>query len=511
MSANGHEGRTKPAAGPPGPAWVAHTASAMGADHVRTGIPNQDSVATERFDVPGAGRVLVLAVADGHGHSRHFRSDRGSRMAVAAAVAAARQFAPDFAITPRPGREAATRLVSDVVARWRALVAADLAADPITAAQAETLYPDDPPEIPYGSTLLVAVVGQHATVLAQIGDGDMFLVLRDGRLETPVPSDTSLDGTQTTSMCQPDAVSAFRVALVSLAITPVFAVFAATDGYGNAQAHENWRLRWARDLVSLGDEHGTGWIGSQLPGWAAVCASSDGSGDDTTVALALNTSAALTAPPRREPRLPSAAEQRTLRMPTLPVPGGDLLPDPDRPPAPPGSGPPPGAGRPAGVGPTPADRTLLAGFGQPGSGLPLPGSGPPPGGAGGSGHADGHARRPALLSGARVWLAGAAVVIVAVVVYLLVSSSGPSPAMPKVTPSATQSAHLSPSPTPSGTSHPSPSPVHSSTGHSRTGRGSLSGKHHRKKHPSPTPSGQLTTSGPSPTATSTVGPGKQRR
>jgi len=483
----------------------------MGADHVRTGIPNQDSVATERFDVPGAGRVLVLAVADGHGHSRHFRSDRGSWMAVAAAVASARQFAPGFAVTPRPGHEAATGLVSDVVARWRGLVTADLAADPITPAQAETLQPDDPPEIPYGSTLLLAVVGQHAAVLAQIGDGDMFLVLQDGRLETPVPADTSLDGTQTTSMCQPNAVSAFRVALVSLAITPVFAVFAATDGYGNAQAHENWRLRWARDLVSLGVEHGMDWIGTQLPGWAAVCASSDGSGDDTTVALALNTAAALTAPPRREPRLPSPAEQRTLRLPTPP--GGDLLPDPDRPLA---SGPPPGVARSAGVGAAgvgraPEDRTLLAGFGQPGSGPPPPGSGLPPGSPGGSGHADGHARGPALLSGARAWLlAGAAVVVVAVIVYLLVSSSGPSPSLPKVTPSATQSGHPSPSPTPSGSGHPSPSPRHSSTGHSRTGTGSPRGKHH-KRHRSPTSSGQLTTPGPSPTATTTGSPGKQQR
>jgi hypothetical protein len=54
------------------------TASERGASHVAAHTPNQDAVAVERAGTAG----VVTAVADGHGHSRHLRSARGSRLAV---------------------------------------------------------------------------------------------------------------------------------------------------------------------------------------------------------------------------------------------------------------------------------------------------------------------------------------------------------------------------------------------------------------------------------------------
>ncbi|HET9894806.1 MAG TPA: protein phosphatase 2C domain-containing protein [Streptosporangiaceae bacterium] len=312
--------------------WESYTASAIGADHLRAGKPNEDAVGADRIEVPGAASVQVIAVADGHGHARHFRSDRGSQMAVSAAVAATRSWAGT-----RAGAEAVTAarvsdLVSDVVARWRELVAADLRADPITGDRLATLPASDPPEIPYGATLLLAVLWADVAVLAQIGDGEMLLILSDGRHLEPVPTDSRLDGTRTTSLCQADAVSAFRVGLVSLAKTPAFAVFISTDGYGNAQADMNWQQVFSADLVRLGMEHGARWIGGQLKEWVTVCASSDGSGDDTTVALALNQAAVLTPPPRPRRRVsdsttllatlpsrPVADTEKTLIWPDQPI------------------------------------------------------------------------------------------------------------------------------------------------------------------------------------------------
>ncbi len=279
--------------------WETYLTSAIGADHVRAGTPNQDAIAGAKFEFPDAPGLQAFAVADGHGHARHFRSDRGSKFAVAAGAAAARAWAGTLPPGQPVSQAAASGLVFDVVARWRDLVAADLAADPVSQAQRAALLPDDPPEIPYGATLLLGVLGSDVAVLAQIGDGEIVLVLPDGRHLEPIPADSRLDGTQTTSLCQVDATSAFRVALVNLAKTPVFAVFAATDGYGNAQAETDWQQGLAADLVRLGSEHGNDWIGSQLSSWAAICASSDGSGDDATVALALNSSVVLSPPPRR--------------------------------------------------------------------------------------------------------------------------------------------------------------------------------------------------------------------
>lgn len=298
--------------------WESYITSAIGADHVRAGKPNEDAVGAERFEFGDGAGIQVLAVADGHGHMRHFRSDRGSTLAVTAAMATVRSWADARSGRDRLTSQSASVLVSDLVTRWRHLVADDLRADPLSREALASLPPEDPPEIPYGATLLLAVLTADVAVLAQIGDGEMLLILPDGRHLEPVPTDSRLDGTRTTSLCQPDAVSAFRVGLVNLAKTPAYAVFAATDGYGNAQADVSWQQVFAADLVRLGIQHGTSWIGGQLADWAAACASSDGSGDDTTAALALNPAAALTAPRRRLPSRDSGAE-RTTQLRAAPV------------------------------------------------------------------------------------------------------------------------------------------------------------------------------------------------
>src|ERR1700722_17526326 len=276
--------------------WDTYVASAKGADHIRVGSPNEDYVGAEQFDLPGGRKIPVFAVADGHGHSRHFRSARGSKLAVTAAISTTRAGAAALPPGSQPSAAAASELVSQIVACWLELVAADVADDPITEAQRTAMLPNDPDEIAYGSTLLLGAIVGEVAVLGQIGDGEMLLVLPDGRDLAPIPTDSRLDGTKTTSLCQPDAVSSFRVALVSLARTPVFCIFASTDGYSNAQASNNWRQTLSADLVRLGIEHGTGWIGSQLDTWAAACASSNGSGDDSTVALAINTDVELSQP-----------------------------------------------------------------------------------------------------------------------------------------------------------------------------------------------------------------------
>jgi hypothetical protein len=297
--------------------WEIYSASAIGADHVRARMPNQDSVLTNRVREPGGPSLPVFAVADGHGHIRHFRSDRGSLFAVNATISVVREWTAALPNAAAPTAADASRLVSGIVARWRELVAEDLADNPITDFEAVALVPNDPPEIPYGSTLLIGVLTPQVALLGQVGDGEIFLILPDGRELSPVPSDSRLTGTQTTSLCQPDAVSSFRVALVNLTKTPVFGVFASTDGYGNAQAEENWRQTFAADLVRLGRAHDIGWIGGELPSWAATCASSDGSGDDTTAAMLLNTQVAL-APPSAQPLPPPAGPGRTLAYDTIP-------------------------------------------------------------------------------------------------------------------------------------------------------------------------------------------------
>ena len=270
------------------PGWRVFTAVVRGAAHELAGRPLQDA-AGWTAGPPGDTGWLVLAVADGHGGHPHFRSARGSELAIEAALELAAAFGPLFATAPAAAPvylTARENLVPGLIGRWQEAVADDLAETPLTGDEQQMLAADEP-IIAYGSTLLLAVLAAPWLVLCQIGDGDMVLVSADGVASVPVPHDPRLDGHSTTSLCQFDAADAFRIAVLNLPDSPVAALLLATDGFGNAQAADPWYQSVGGDLARLAAERGAGWVGAQLPVWAARCASAEGSGDDTALALLL--------------------------------------------------------------------------------------------------------------------------------------------------------------------------------------------------------------------------------
>jgi serine/threonine protein phosphatase PrpC len=277
----------EPGAPQPG-AWRVLTATERGAAHHAMGLPNQDAVKA----LENGPRSAVVAVADGHGHHRHFRSARGSQLAVAAACQAVPELTATLAgLTGVEAAEIVRRihqvLVPAVTVRWREAVGEDLAAEPITPEEEPSRSPGDDPVIAYGTTLLVAAVWGEWLLLAQIGDGDILGITPDGGALLPVPGDPLLDGRHTTSLCSPGAEHSFRAAAVSTALTPLLGVLLATDGYANAQAADGWEDEVGADLAGVISTHPPEWLASQLPVWAGRCASLDGSGDDTTIALLL--------------------------------------------------------------------------------------------------------------------------------------------------------------------------------------------------------------------------------
>ena len=264
--------------------WLALTASQLGAAHQARGLPNQDAVAARQVRP----EVLVVAVADGHGHRRHFRSARGSQLAVTVACEAAQELAArlDGYRTAAPiESEALGTLVPAITGEWRDAVREDVAADPFTPREQASRGGGDDPLIAYGSTLLLAIAGRRWLVLVQIGDGDIMGIQPDGRPLLPVPRDPSLDGQLTTSLCGPRAEDEFRVAVVDTSTTPLLGVMLATDGYGNAQVADPWTDAVSTDLAELINDRPPEWLAGQLPLWASRCASADGSADDTTIAL----------------------------------------------------------------------------------------------------------------------------------------------------------------------------------------------------------------------------------
>lgn len=283
--------------GPEPPAgWRVLTATERGAAHRASRIPNQDAVASFPIGPDGA----VAAVADGHGHSRHFRSARGALLAVTVACRAAHDLA-----TRLDGAGGLTRaalaedqmrqiLVPTIVGDWRDAVLQDLAAEPFTPAE-DAVRGGDEATIAYGTTLLLAIALGDWLLLAQIGDGDIVGIRPDGTAALPVPGDPQLDGRHTTSLCTARAEHSFRVAAVDTALSPLLGVLLATDGYGNAQVARDWEVVVSADLAPLIGSRPASWLASQLPVWAERCASLDGSADDTTIALVLAPGAAAAA------------------------------------------------------------------------------------------------------------------------------------------------------------------------------------------------------------------------
>src|SRR5579862_3030970 len=111
------------------PPWAVLTASTRGAAHEHTGRPNQDATGWRSLD----DGLLVVAVADGHGHFRHFRAEQGSQLAVEAALSCGEALTRRLAAASSTaelepfGRD---RLVPALVDEWRRLVSADLEAHP---------------------------------------------------------------------------------------------------------------------------------------------------------------------------------------------------------------------------------------------------------------------------------------------------------------------------------------------------------------------------------------------
>jgi len=267
--------------------WQAVTATERGAAHRAAGIPNQDAAAALPIE-PGG---MVAAVADGHGHRRHFRSARGARLAVSIACQAARDLAARPGGLPETAEELRQALVPGIVTQWRDAVHRDVAAEPFSATEGPVRRGDEA-TIPYGTTLLVAIGMGRRLLLAQIGDGDIVGIRPDGTALLAVPGDPLLDGRHTTSLCSRGAGDPFRLAAVDLAATALLGALLATDGYGNAQVAQAWESVVTTDLAGLIPARPPSWLAGQLAVWAARCASVDGSADDATLALLLAPAAA---------------------------------------------------------------------------------------------------------------------------------------------------------------------------------------------------------------------------
>jgi len=328
--------------------WAAYSHSVKGEGHKRRSMPCQDASAA---GVLGGGKWAYAIVADGHGSSRHFRSDRGARIAVevlretfeavAGGPSEAESDPQGEGLTPAIWSEWAA---SHVVARWRSRVWADLLQDPPVAHRPATTEPtleqhleevlsrdgrvrqallvlqieafrefaaahSPQPGAPlplssdatwdatalgtwqasaYGTTLLGVLVGPHLMLLLQQGDG-AIVEIRGGKASYAVPPPPEAIANATPSMCNDDAVNEVIATTRSVSATDsLTGLLLTTDGIPNSYTTLEGFFSFCSDIVVSGlREPG---LEDKLRQWLPQI-SAKGSQDDMSIALLLRPAA----------------------------------------------------------------------------------------------------------------------------------------------------------------------------------------------------------------------------
>ncbi len=278
-----------------------------GSTHERDGRKNQDAV---RLSCPsGASDSLFLALADGHGNSRSFRSDRGSAMATECALRLLREFdlrnGPDVPLSSIR-RQMRTKWPRALLAAWLQAVRDDVEREPFSPLDFAA-FPEKPPVIKpgeplpfaanlaYGATLIVAAVTRRYILYLQLGDGDILTVRKDGRVSRPWPSDHAYYANQTLSLCSHNVEHHFKVKVEPRRAEAPALILLATDGYANCFENDRGFFRVGADLLGYLRAGGPTFVGEKLEPWLRD-SSRDGSGDDITVGLAVRWTALRGAP-----------------------------------------------------------------------------------------------------------------------------------------------------------------------------------------------------------------------
>lgn len=266
--------------------WGTLKASVRGAAHQRLGLPNQDAVQISQLD---HGRAWLLALADGHGSAKSFRSQRGARLA----VAVLRKVCGHLFGLGSPSRIkcwAEEKLPLELVRLWRERVDLALRRQPFTPVELEPLdavgrlQVEAHPALAYGSTVLGVIVAPGFILYLQLGDGDILIVSAEGEVSRPIPKDTRLIANETTSLCSAKAWNEVQVCFQTLAGAPPSLILAATDGYANAYRDEAGFQQVAKDYWCLLHQKGEVAVAPHLNDWLDET-SQQGSGDDISIGI----------------------------------------------------------------------------------------------------------------------------------------------------------------------------------------------------------------------------------
>ncbi len=285
--------------------WRYYGESVQGATHIQAELPNQDAVGWWPHEpgVVGSGLPVVMAVSDGHGSAKSFRSDVGSKLAVEVAT----EEIVRFFHLDQPNQEerysnfqlindqAKTRLPHNLVERWQKEALQHRQENPFTEEEinrleakeglaAVRLVEAEQSSVAYGATLLTVLVTKDFILYLQLGDGDILCVDSNGRSTQPFPKDERLIANETTSLCLKNAWQEVRVRLVNYSDNPPELIMLSTDGYANSFATDEDFFRVGEEYFNLIRKQGVDYVAEQLKQFLENT-SQNGSGDDITLGI----------------------------------------------------------------------------------------------------------------------------------------------------------------------------------------------------------------------------------
>ena len=276
--------------------FFAFSATDVGYNHIKAGKVCEDSSSFYDDDV-----MHLCVIADGHGSDNYPRTDRGSMMAVDAAIKCTVDFVKsanvgDVLSDEKHGFPMLLQLSKSILMDWHESVEKDYLADPFTEDELKNvsakyriryLSENDKNrtvEKAYGCTLILFVVTAGYSFGLQIGDGKCVVVNKDGNFSEPIPWDENCQLNVTTSICDNDAISEFRFFVMEE--TPA-AVFCGSDGIDDSYANSEELYALYRSILKIfidyGDDVGKKEIKEFLP-----ILSKKGSGDDVSIGLVID-------------------------------------------------------------------------------------------------------------------------------------------------------------------------------------------------------------------------------
>ena len=192
----------------------------IGDSHKKRNKPCQDFSSDYTCD-----DFSIIAVSDGHGSSKHFRSDVGSKLAAQGSIEEVKKLIEndfDLANFKENAPKIIESLIENVYKRWIYDISNHMTENPFTEEEIPkdldeatkekffgTLYPNYYISA-YGATLMLGLMAEDYYFAFHIGDGKAVFLYEDGDIDQSIPWDEACYINVTTSLSDANAVDNFR-------------------------------------------------------------------------------------------------------------------------------------------------------------------------------------------------------------------------------------------------------------------------------------------------------------